>query len=379
MFNLLTLVVLSTQPALASDSTCDKVTSEWLRSLEEGGCPPLGKMATRMKTACMEVNTASWNRDQKSARKRFWADCQPTPQGFAGVLAPIGDDGRTISHCGRLVHRVRGDRAEAPVPEELDAASGFDKVIGITAAAGFACSQPAKIDQCSLPTSIHTAMDQLLVQEETCKQVQEYPLDSTLWAVGLLSGAMPIDPFAREDHVRALISEKTALQEKRKNEAQAFEQARTDELVRAKAFAADCLVPPANMHEPDQAGRAHLACDNLLSLWRGDDEVRQGQEASGTIPDKHANMLAGKVLNSESLQVSNFDRVNDRATMLKEHQEYLIKKNFPEVLDEQGAAAGQAYLVKYAPLLNEEWAKDAQDRVLERERKEAALLKKKKK
>ena len=56
----------------------------------------------------------------------------------------------------------------------------------------------------------------------------------------------------------------------------------------------------------------------------------------------------------------------------------LIKKNFPTVLQDEGAQAGQAYLTKYGPLIDEAWVQDAQDRVLERETREAAEKNKKK-
>jgi hypothetical protein len=378
MIPLLVVFALNAAPAAAADSTCDKVTAEWIRGLEAGGCPPLGRLATRMRTACQSVTMAGWSRDQKAARKRFLADCAPTTTGFPGVRAPMEEEGRTISHCGRLVHRVRGEPATAPIPEALTTGNGFDQVIGIVASAGFACTDPDAIDRCSLPTSVHTAMDQLLVQEATCKTLTEYPLDSTVWAIGLLSGAIPVDPFGRTDEVRAIIDDKIALQEKRQSEQAAFDKARTDELSRAKAFAADCLVPPADMHEPDQAGRARTACDNLLSLWRGDDDIRRDQEAAGTIPRQHATTLAGKVLNSESLEVTNQNRVRDRSAMLKEHQQLLIKKTFPEILAKDGAAAGQAYLIQFASLVDQEWVQDAQDRILELERKEAAIKNRKK-
>lgn len=372
MFHLLALLAFAPRVAAASDSACDRTTTEWIQTLEALGCPPLGRLATKMKTACQDVEMAAWDRDQKTARKRFLADCEPTTKGFPGVIAPTLEEGLTISHCGRLAQRVRGDGAEASLPEALAPDNGFDRVMGIVAAAGFACSAPAAIDTCSQRTSVHTAIDQLLVQEQTCIELQAYSLDTTMWAVALLSGAIPTDPFARADEIRGIIDDKVAHQQKREVEAAAFQKARTDELSRATALAADCLVPPPNMHEPDQAGRARAACDSLLSLWRGDDPERRRLEAAGAIPAKHATTLAGKVLNSKSLQVTDPARVSDRVAMLKTHQEHLIKKNFAGVLDEEGAASAQAYLTKYAGVVDPAWSQDAQDRVTARAKKEAA-------
>jgi hypothetical protein len=371
MFHLLAMLAFAPRVAQASDSLCDKTTTEWIQTLESGGCPPLGRLATKMKTACQDVEMASWDRDQKTARKRFLADCEPTAKGFPGVIAPTLEEGLTISHCGRLVQRVRGDSPEASLPEDLAPDNGFDRVMGIVAAAGFACSAPPAIDTCIQRTSVHTATDQLLVQEQTCQELQGYPLDTTMWAVALLSGAMPTDPFTRKEEIRAIIDDKVAQQEKRQAEAVAFQKARTDELTRATSLAADCLVPPPNMHEPDQAGRARTACESLLSLWRGDDPERRSLEAAGAIPIKHATTLAGKVLNSKSLQVTDRARVEERVSMLKTHQEHLIKKNFAGVLDEEGAAAAQAFLTKYAGLVDSAWSQDAQDRVTDRAKKEA--------
>ena len=354
-------IFLLASPATAGPvEDCKETASAWINGLKRTGCPPLYRYQDAAITACKSIPEEGWDRTAKSARKNLLRDCAPTLEGFPGARA-TRPDGRTISACSEMILMMQGVETDAPTIQKPT--MGIDAMAAAVGAALFACTNPEAIANCKLPASIHAKNEKLTQQIKDCKAIQNPPFDTTMRSLVWNSGLLSVDPDKQVAHIEALLAEKIRLKEKKEKELADFRKAREDELARAQTFAATCMATPGSMNTADEVDEARTACLALSELWSGKDALRLELEANGVIAEEYRKRLQGKVLNGESLNVEDQNRVSARPAILLTRKQDVVKTQF-ESLIETDPAAAETLIDKHRDDLDPEWLADALDQIL---------------
>ena len=101
----------------------------------------------------------------------------------------------------------------------------------------------------------------------------------------------------------------------------------------------------------------------MSELWSGKDALRLELEANGVIAEEYRKRLQGKVLNGESLNVEDQNRVSARPAILLTRKQDVVKTQF-ESLIETDPAAAETLIDKHRDDLDPEWLADALDQIL---------------
>ena len=354
------LLALSLPVSAGPMEDCVSRAHDWFDGLAGSGCPTMDRYLTAAVDGCRSMPEDGWSRTQKTARKAILSDCKPTKKGFPGAQATLAD-GNTSSRCSELLRLVQGLEGDRIEPAET--AWGIDRMMAATSSAIFACHAPNEIDLCRLPTSVQTPAGQIEQRRKACTQLDAPPLDSTMRILAANSGLLPVNASERIAAFDQLLKDQEDARAQRKIEDERFQAERTAEVERARQLSDQCMKLPGDMNTAAETVTAAAACSELQALWKGADTVRKDLEASGSLAERYAKQLVGKVLNAESLNAGDPKRVASRPAVLEERRMALVNAEFDQLI-QQDPSAAEKLVDTYRALMGPDWTAEALDQLL---------------